>query len=201
MTHRRHPARSLSARRLFHVLSLSIALVPLFGRAGAAQQNDRARFRLDVSEYADTIPQDPGEVWKALRVVYTGLGFPVSGVADTARHVYLTPFMDLHGDLFYRPPIDYFVCQQYAYGAGDLNNSAVFSFAIRAEVADNHDGRTILRTQTDVRAKRRSWNASSMECGSNGLFERRLNYMVRQQLPRSTAAAPPSAPTSPRRRD
>ncbi|HET7234330.1 MAG TPA: hypothetical protein VFJ16_30230 [Longimicrobium sp.] len=94
--------------------------------------------------------------------------------------------------------------QQNAYGASDLSNSAVFSFALRGEVADSHDGRTILRTQTDVRAKRRSWNASSMECGSNDLFERRLNYLVRQQIRQSSAppaAAPPAAPAAPRRRD
>lgn len=176
---------------------MALLLVPVLGRTAAAQDGTHDRFRNDVSEFEERLAYPPEAVWGAVRQVYTYLGFPVSGASDTTRHVYLTPFLDLQGQLFNRPPADYFNCQQYAMGAGDLNNTAVFTFAIKA-VVEPAQGGSVLRTQADVRAKRRMWRSSTLECTSNGRFERQLNAMVSERLrqagPAPQAARPSSSP-------
>jgi hypothetical protein len=70
-------------------------------------------------------------------------------------------------------------------------DSAVFTFAMRAEVHTDRRRGTLLWMQTDPRARRRTWNSSSLECSSNGELEKRLTQMVRDRL-REMMPAPPA---------
>lgn len=193
---RRREAQPRGVPRIRWIPLLALLLALLAPGRVFAQENGN-HFRLDVSEFEAQLPYPPAMVWLAVRQVYDHLGFPVSGASDTTRHVYLTPFLDLQGQLFNRPPGDYFDCPQYVFGAGNINNTAIFTFAVRAEV-EAADGGSVLRTQADVRAKRRMWRNSGIQCNSNGAFERRLNLLVRQRLQEMAAAAPrPAAQPQP----
>jgi len=175
-----------------------VALLPLLTRPAAAQARDDYHFRTEVSEFDEHLPFPPEAVWVATAQVFAYLAFPMSTLSDSAGRVYLTRFLDLQGPLFGRPPGDYFDCPQYVFGLGNLNNTGLFTFAVRSSVMPDGKSGTLLRTQTDVRVRRRMWTATPVDCSSNGVFEKELARLVAQRL-RELAAhpAPPPPGASP----
>lgn len=166
-------------------LALAAALVPMLVLANpaAAQRHDRSSsiFRDDVPETRTRIARPAADVWKALTEVYAELGFPLSTTANPRAQEFLTPFMDVRGQLFNLRNSEFFACQQFD-TLGDLTNTGQISFALRTRLEPADDSATIVSTQVDARARRRNTTATSVECASTGKLEQALAQAVAQRL-------------------
>jgi len=175
------------------VAVLAVALVPALVHPAAAQQRDRGSisiFRNDAPETATRVAYPADAVWKALTEVYAEMGFPLATTANVRGREFLTPFMDIRGQLFGRRNSEFFACQQFDM-VGDLTNTGQLSFAVRTRLEATPDGATILHTQVDARARRRSTNASAVECNTSGKLEQALAQAVEQRLPQPAAEPQP----------
>lgn len=171
---------------------LAMALVPVLSHPAAAQQRDRssiAVFRNDAPETATRVAYPADAVWKALTDAYAELGFPLATTANVRGREFLTPFMDIRGQLFGRRNSDFFTCQQFDM-VGDLTNTGQLSFALRTRLEATDDGATVLHTQVDARARRRSTSSNPVDCNTTGKLEEALAQAVVQRLSQAPAPAP-----------
>lgn len=173
---------------------LAVALVPVLSHPAAAQQRDRssvAIFRNDAPETTTRVAYPVDAVWKALTEVYAEMGFPLASTANIRGREFLTPFMEIRGQLFGRRNTEFFSCQQQDM-LGDLTNTGQISFALRTRLEAGADSATVLHTQVDARARRRGTSASSVDCTTTGKLEQALAQAVDQRL--SQPATQPAAP-------
>jgi hypothetical protein len=163
---------------------LAVVLVPVLSHPAAAQQRDRgsiAIFRNDAPETRTRVAYPAAAVWKALTEVYAEMGFALATTANIRGQEFLTPFMDIRGQLFGRRNSEFFTCQQFDM-LGDLTNTGQLSFALRTRLEATDDGATVLHTQVDARARRRNTNTSAVDCTTTGKLEQALAQAVEQRL-------------------
>ncbi|HSU14377.1 hypothetical protein [Longimicrobium sp.] len=182
-------------RRIFLI---ALAAVPLCATAAAAQQgstpmqqgNRVIEFRADVGMSEDTLAFAPELVWSMVPHVFNELGLPATESADSTDHAFLTPYLEVRGQLFGRRNHDFFQCQDNGFGM-ELADNANMIIAMLMRVVPAGDGRTILRTQVDGHARRRDIATNVVDCASTGVLEKALAEMVTQRLREMPTAAAP----------
>ncbi|HEX8905672.1 MAG TPA: hypothetical protein VF771_12550 [Longimicrobiaceae bacterium] len=178
------------------LLALVLSTLPVAAAAaqrGTETQSDQRgprviEFRNDVQASEDTLPFTAEQVWSMVPHVFNELSLPASESADTAWHEFLTPYLQVRGRLFGRQNHEFFQCQDNGFGA-DLVDNANLTFAILMRVLPAGDGRALVRTQVDARARRRDIATNVVECTTTGFLEKALAQMIAQRL--AEAAATP----------
>jgi hypothetical protein len=182
-------------RRIF---LLALAAVPLCALTAAAQTPQAVQsehgtrvieFRADVGTSEDTLAFAPEIVWSMIPHIFNELGLPATESADSTDHAFLTPYLEVKGQLFGRRNHDFFQCQDNGFGM-ELADNANMIIALLMHVVPTGDGRTLLRTQVDGRARRRDIATNVVDCASTGVLEKALAEMVAQRLREMPAATP-----------
>lgn len=169
----------------------ALAAVFVLAQPAAAQQRDRSligTFRNDAPETTTTLHAPAAAVWTALTEAYAEMGFPLATTANIRGHEFLSPFMDVRGQLFQRRNSDFFTCQQFD-ALADLTNTGQIAFAVRTRLEAVDDGNTVVHTQIDARARRRGTSGTVVECNTTGRLEEALVQAVARKL--ETPAAQP----------
>lgn len=203
--------------RLAGVAALAFVLAGLASAPAAAQGSTRmssgassgirgsgsggasygALFRNDIPENTTRVDAQPAVLWRALAEVVGEMGYAMSETSDARRLEFVSTFADLRGRLFNRPNADFFSCN-----SGDMLNDLTatgrINLALRARVEPDPQGGSLLLTQVDARAQRRSTSATPVQCDSTGKLEQRIaERIVIRVMEIEAAAHPATAPAAP----
>ncbi|HYH80374.1 MAG TPA: hypothetical protein VEX86_11275 [Longimicrobium sp.] len=168
--------------------------------AGSGGPGGTGLFRNDVASTDTRVAAPPAVLWRATAEVLGEMGFEASEASNSAGMEFVSTFANLRGRLFNRPNAEFFSCN-----SGDLLNDLTatgrINMALRARVAADPQGGSVLHTQIDARAQRRSTSATPVTCDSTGKLEQRvaqqIGVRVQEILAESAPrpATPPAAPT------
>jgi hypothetical protein len=98
-------------------------------------------FRTDAGYHLETLPYPPAEVWRYLPDAYTALGLPGGTTTNGNGREYMTPYLQVQGQLFGRRNSDFITCADGAAGA-PLADRARVTLAMITRLEPNRTGGT-----------------------------------------------------------
>jgi hypothetical protein len=167
-----------------------LAVLALFLVAGCtAGSSGRyvVSFRTDAGYHRETLPYPPAEVWRHLPEAYTALGLPGGTTTNGNGHEYMTPYLQVQGQLFGRRNSDFITCADGAAGA-PLADRARVTLAMITRLEANRTGDTDVLTQIDAYAHRRESSTNHVYCNTTGLLERTVVEMLTRMLRQANEA-------------
>jgi hypothetical protein len=137
-------------------------------------------YRENRSEAGDTVSLPVDRVWALLPTAYREIGFPAAASRDTADRTMFTPHLELLGAIYPRELTSAYIdCGRSPAGAQRADTySMTFVILTRVRAAD--EGRTVIETLIDGRARDRVTSTNSVNCRGTGKLEKQIVDIVRR---------------------
>lgn len=139
----------------------------------------RVTYRVQSSQFRDTIPISAERVWELLPDAYRVLGFPGAVVRDGDEIAFSTPHLQIQGSLYPgERTSDYIDCGQASI-EGERADAWQVTFVLITRVLPVGDNASAIFTTVDGNAVSRSTRAGAA-CRGTGKLERDLVSALRQ---------------------
>jgi hypothetical protein len=128
----------------------------------------------------DTLDLPVERAWELLSKAYQEVGFPATAARNVIERTLATPRLDVQGPIYPRElTSDYIDCGQSPAGARRADTYAV-TFVIITQVRAVDEGRSVVETFIDGRARDRVTATNSVSCKGTGKLERQITGHVRR---------------------